>query len=154
MLSKSCTYGIWAVLYLSSVEDREYVPIREISHSLEIPFHFLTKILQLLAKAKIVETLRGSRGGVQLFRPPEQISLRDVIESIDGNGLFNDCVMGLPKCGEDHPCPLHSKWSEVQSKIREISEQTSFLDLAQRAKNTTWLNNDLLPDLGTMFTSQ
>jgi len=154
MLSKSCTYGIWAVLYLSSVEGKEYVPIREISDALKIPFHFLTKILQLLSRAKIVETLRGARGGVQLYRSPQRITLREVIESIDGPGLFINCAFGLPECGEDSPCPMHSEWKNVKNEIKRICEETTFYDLSIRANDSKWINNQYLPGINNFLSSK
>ena len=153
MLSKSCTYGIWAVLYLASVKNEEYVPIREISNALNIPFHFLTKILQLLAKAKIVESLRGAHGGVQLNKPSEQITLREVIVAIDGTGLFEDCAFGLSECGDENPCPVHSKWTNVRNEIKRICEQTDFDDLSQQAHEAKWINSGFIPGINKVLST-
>jgi Rrf2 family protein len=145
MLSMTCIYSIWAVLYLASVDDREYIPIREISEQMEIPFHFLTKILQLLAKADIVTSLRGAKGGVQLHGLSTEISLRDVIEAIDGPEIFTDCILGLEECNDENPCPLHDKWTGAKNEIKEMCEETSFHDLSVKALNTRWINNSRIP---------
>lgn len=142
-LSKSCLYGIWSTIYLASVTDKEYVPIREISEKLSIPFHFLTKILQALAKFNIVVSLRGANGGVTLARSPRDIKLRDVIEAIDGSDTFTACVLGLSQCDPTNPCPLHSKWVEIKDHIQLLAEQTSLKALAENADNTKWLNEPL-----------
>jgi len=141
----TCIYSIWAVLYLASVDDREYIPIREISEQMEIPFHFLTKILQLLAKADIVTSLRGAKGGVRLNGLSKKISLRDVIEAIDGPEIFTDCILGLEECNDENPCPLHDKWSSAKNEIIGMCEDTSFYDLSVNTMNTRWINNSGIP---------
>jgi Rrf2 family iron-sulfur cluster assembly transcriptional regulator len=151
MLSMTCIYSIWAVLYLASVDDREYIPIREISEQMEIPFHFLTKILQLLAKADFVTTLRGAKGGVQLNELSTEISLRDVIEAIDGPEIFTDCILGLNECNDENPCPLHDKWTSAKNEIEKICEKTSFHDLSVKALNTRWINNSSIPGFRKMI---
>lgn len=139
-LSKSCLYGIWATIYLASIKDRKYIPIREISKKLDIPFHFLTKILQALARSGIVLSLRGANGGVALANSPNKIHLKDVIVSIDGPGTFSGCVLGLSKCDEKNPCPIHERWSPIKNRIEELANKTSLLNLAENASKTKWLN--------------
>ena len=142
-LSKSCLYGIWATIYLASINDREFIPIREISDKLDIPFHFLTKILQLLAKADVVVSLRGANGGVSLAKNAEKIFLKDVIIAVDGSGTFSDCVLGLTKCDAKNPCPLHEKWSPIKDQVENLAFNTSLLALANNANKTKWLKNPM-----------
>ncbi len=142
-LSKSCLYGIWATIYLASVSDREYIPIREISEKLDIPFHFLTKILQALARSGIVLSLRGANGGVALANKPNKINLKDVIVAVDGSGTFTGCVLGLSKCDENNPCPLHERWSPIKNQVEELVVKTSLLTLAENARRTKWLNDPM-----------
>ncbi len=118
LLSKTCTYGLLATLFVATQKGkRDYVPIREISRQLNISFHFLTKILQRLTTHNIMNSHRGPNGGVRLARTPDQISLMDIIEALDGNKIFEGCVLGLPGCGETAPCPLHQSWSQSRDII-------------------------------------
>lgn len=142
-LSKSCLYGIWATIYLASVSEREYIPIREISENLDIPFHFLTKILQALARAGIVLSLRGANGGVALADKPEKIYLKDVIIAIDGAGTFSDCVLGISKCDANNPCPIHIRWNPIKKQLDELVVKTSLSILADSARKTKWLNDPI-----------
>ncbi|HQG45016.1 MAG TPA: Rrf2 family transcriptional regulator [bacterium] len=105
ILSRSCDHAIRASLYIALQADRAFVPIREIASALEISFHFLTKILQLLTQARIMASFKGPNGGVTLARPAAAISLKEIVLAIDGNRIFNGCMIGLDHCDDDHPCP-------------------------------------------------
>ena len=129
ILSKTCNYGIKAAIYVSLQEDRKYVPIREISGELNISFHFLTKILQILTKRNIMISFRGPRGGVSLARPAHSISLIEVIEAIDGPVIFHDCVLGLEHCGEDRPCPIHSRWEPIRESLKKLFQDASLASM-------------------------
>jgi Rrf2 family iron-sulfur cluster assembly transcriptional regulator len=123
--SKTCNYGVRAALYVATKDQQEFVSIREISEKLNISFHFLTKILQTLTQAGIVTSFRGPRGGVALAKSAREISLLDIVQTIDGKSLFTDCILGLNNCGEDKPCPLHNQWSTIRQNIHNILESTS-----------------------------
>jgi len=134
LLSKSCVYGIRASLYMATVAGREYMPIREISENLNISFHFLTKILQQLTGAGIMESFRGPNGGIRLTRPGTETRLIEIVVAIDGPELLTECALGLPGCGVAKPCPLHDKWAETRDSIREMLEETTLTELAKKAK--------------------
>ncbi len=82
LLSKTCSYGIRAAIYIAVQKDQQYVPIKEISETLKISFHFLTKILQILTKKGIIESIKGPGGGVGLRIDPSEISILDIIYAI------------------------------------------------------------------------
>jgi len=153
MLSQSCKYGIWAVLYMASDPDRDFISIREISNELKISFHFLTKILQSLTRAKIIVSMRGANGGVSLARPAKDINLHEIIVAIDGDDIFTSCVLGLPGCGNEKPCPLHNKWVDNREAVTGMCENTNLKDLALEAESTRWLNSDIFPGFHTIFKS-
>jgi Rrf2 family protein len=146
LLSKSCEYGLRAVVYLAARKDEQYVSIRDISDKLDISFHFLTKILQQLTSAKLLESFRGPKGGIRLRKPAEEINLREIVESIDGTELWTGCVLGLPGCGEQRPCPLHDEWVDRRNQIKEMLESMDLKELAERAIE----ENLRLSDEGTM----
>ncbi len=133
MLSRSCIYGLQAVLYLAAQERNRYVPIRQISDDLGLSHPFLTKVLQQLTRKGLMRSLKGPRGGVALAQPPEAVTLNAVIEAIDGPARFEGCILGIRGCGPGNPCALHKRWSPVQSEIQAIFTETSLLDLAGAA---------------------
>ncbi|TNE70637.1 Rrf2 family transcriptional regulator [bacterium] len=117
VLSKACTYGILATLYVAK-ENKEFVPIRELSDELHISFHFLTKILQQLTAQGLLISLKGPKGGVKLAKDPATITYYDVIRAIDGDEVFTECVLGLPGCGHEAPCPIHEFWSPTRDLLK------------------------------------
>ncbi len=134
LFSKGCSYAIRASLLVTTKEikdGRKFIPIRELSDELELSFHFLTKILQVLTEAKIMESFRGPNGGVGLARSAKDITLIDVIAAVDGMALFTDCALGLPGCGEKTPCPLHAAWAKRRQDLQKMFEKTTLAGLAK-----------------------
>lgn len=136
ILSRTCEYGLRAVLHVASMRgDRDYVPIREIAKKLGLSFHFLTKILQHLGDGGIVHSCRGPTGGVALARPAEGITLRMVIECIQGSDVFEQCVLGLRGCGRIRPCPLHDEWAKQRRRIEALFGGITVAALARGVKS-------------------
>lgn len=130
LLSKSCEYGLRATLFLASSGQKNYTSISEISDKLDISFHFLTKILQKLNAQGLLESFKGPNGGVKLAKPGDEIQLLEIVETIDGDDLFNECVLGLPGCGDKKPCALHNKWANHRESIKKMLGSTSLKALA------------------------
>ncbi len=128
--SKACNYGVRAALYVAMQDHQEFVSIKEISEKLNISFHFLTKILQTLTQNNIMTSFRGPKGGVALVKPAREISLLDIVHAIDGDSLFTACVLGLNKCGDDNPCPLHNQWIGIRQNIFNLLDTTSLYQVA------------------------
>lgn len=120
LLSRTCEYGIRAMVFLASKTPDEYRSVRNVSDELEISFHFLTKIFQQLTRAGLLRSYRGPNGGVKLSRSASSISLKDILIAIEGPELFTECVLGLPGCGEDRPCPMHQSWAKVRDDLEEM----------------------------------
>lgn len=125
LISKSCIYGVRSVLYLALQEDRSYVSIREISKKLNISFHYLTKILQTLNRTGIVNSTKGPKGGISFKIPPEKLTVFDVVDAIDSDEVFRECVLGLPDCSDENPCALHKifyrRKASLQNELKEVT---------------------------------
>ncbi|OGU14389.1 MAG: hypothetical protein A2X61_12920 [Ignavibacteria bacterium GWB2_35_12] len=125
LLSKSCLYGLRTAIYFAKHTENGYIPISEIAKELEIPPDFLAKILQKLTRKKLMNSLRGVKGGVKLGKPPGKISLYDIIQAIDGDNIFRKCFLGLEECSEETPCPLHDNWKEFRVNLSEMLKSSS-----------------------------
>lgn len=139
MLSNTCKYGIRAVIYLAlNNEDNKKIGIKEISSELNIPTPFLGKILQLLAKNKILNSTKGPHGGFSLAKPASEISLLNIIEIIDGLDLFNECLIGLSTCSasahDDVQCPIHHKYVPISNQIYNLFTNETIEKLANEIK--------------------
>lgn len=137
ILSKACVYGMRASLYLAAKEDDDngFISISRISEELDISRHFLTKILQELTQADLLESLKGPKGGVRLKQEADEIKLIEVVKSIDGLDILTECALGLPGCGEQKPCPIHDQWAEVRRELREMLENNTLADMAGKGKS-------------------
>lgn len=134
MLSKSCEYGLRATLFLASLDRDGYIPIGTISDELDISFPFLTKIFQQLNDADLLVSQRGPHGGVSLTKPAEEITLLDIVVAIDGTDLFEECVLGLPGCGDAQPCPLHDHWGEKREQVENMFRSMTLAEMAEKTQ--------------------
>lgn len=132
VLSKACSYGILATLYIAKKKNSQFISIKEISDDLNISFHFLTKILQTLTENGLLVSLRGPKGGVSLAKKPEDVTLLDIIIAIDGGELFTECILGLPGCGVAKPCPMHDYWSDVRGHLKDNFGDKSLSEISDR----------------------
>ena len=133
LLSKSCVYGLRAEIYVAiHTPERAYVPIREIAKELNLSFHFLTKIFQTLTEDGLLKSYRGPSGGVALGRPAQQVTLLDIVHSLEGRDLFRECILGLAHCGERRPCPLHKAWADLRGKLQVSLADASLKALADQ----------------------
>jgi len=108
---------------------REYISIQTISDELGIGFSFLTKVFQQLNEVGLLTSKRGPGGGVALTRPADAISLYEIVVAIDGDDLFEECVLGLPGCGEAEPCPLHAHWTEERDRMKATFQATTLSEV-------------------------
>ena len=86
-----------------------------ISHQLDVPKEFVSKVLQTLTKSGIVGSRKGKSGGFYLERHPGQIRLIDIVLAIDGLEVFHKCVLGFRGCSLEEPCPVHGKWGKLRA---------------------------------------
>lgn len=137
MLSNSCKYGIRALVYLASRHTRSNIGIREISGDLGLPSPFLAKILQQLAKHKILNSVKGPNGGFSLKKKPESITMLDIVKIIDGDNLFKNCLIHDGACSDVRKsrkaCPVHDDYSVIRSKIDGLFRNRTIADLARVA---------------------
>jgi len=141
MLSNSCKYGIRALIYLAGKpRDKTKTGIRQISADLGLPAPFLAKILQQLARRKILDSLKGPHGGFSLQKDPGKISLLDIVITIDGDDLFNNCIIHNSTCkcvdGDKDPCPVHDDYAELREQLISIFSRTNLNDLVRKAGTT------------------
>lgn len=128
-------YGLRASVQLAGKSDNVYITIRELSEDLNISFFFLTKVLQRLTEAEILESYKGPNGGVRLLKPAKEVTFLDVVIAIDGFSSLNECALGLPGCGVMKPCPLHDQWSTLKENMMNVMQNITMDELARRKRN-------------------
>jgi Rrf2 family protein len=123
IFSKTCEYAVRAVFFIAQhTADGSRVGIKEIAVNIDSPEHFLAKILQDLSKKGIVQSVKGPNGGFYLDAQSLSRPLSDVIEAVDGGGIFRDCGLGLKECSSKNPCPLHHDFLDVRNRLQNMLE--------------------------------
>ena len=145
MLSNSCRYGIRAILYIASKQQGdEKTGIKQISKDLDLPTPFLAKILQQLAKQKILKSLKGPHGGFSLLRDPKKITLLDIVKTIDGEEIFTNCIIHNTTCTcvdkRKDPCPLHENYSKVREELINLFSTTTVHELVMNKDAQSRIN--------------
>jgi Rrf2 family protein len=119
MLSASCHYGLQAMLYIAChSEHNKNVDLKSIVSAQLIPSHYLSKILQLLVRQKLLVSMKGPTGGYQLAREADSIQLLDVIEAIDGLDAFKKCGIFNGSCNKENPCSIHNEFRKSMNDIK------------------------------------
>jgi Rrf2 family protein len=106
------------------------VMVDEIAREMATPKSFLAKILQKLVKAGVVQSFRGVKGGFRLNRAPEDISLLDVIEAVEGAIALNACAIDNTVCGFSSTCAVHPIWIKLREEFNQLLKRHNFADIA------------------------
>lgn len=130
--SKPCEYAIRALSYLAA-NPRTTARADEMARAEGLPPPILAKILQELVRKGLLASQRGPGGGFRLARRPELITLRDIVAAIDGLDQFVECAVGLDRCSDDSPCPVHQRWKPVRAHFMQFLETTT-LDAMAKAR--------------------
>lgn len=125
LFSRKCEYALQGILYLAERAGDGNISAIEIAKDLGISREFISKTLQSLVKHDIVISTRGKAGGFSLAVQPEKMSLLDIVLIVDGNSVFETCVLGLPTCGSDSPCPVHEQWGPIRENARDMLARTT-----------------------------
>ncbi len=124
-LTREGDYAIRVMVDLATQARERPVPRASIRSRQDVPAAYLGKIVQTLARAGLVRTQPGAGGGVRLSVPPETITLRRVIEAVEGPIALNRCVTKPSGCSRDRFCRVHPVWLRLQALVlRELDAVT------------------------------
>lgn len=126
VFSKTCEYAMRAVFFIAHrTASGGKVGLKEIADGISSPEYFLAKILQDLSKREIVQSTKGPNGGFYIDSENLKRPLSQVVEAVDGNGIFIGCGLGLKYCSESNPCPLHNQFKEIRNQIYQMLSTTT-----------------------------
>jgi Rrf2 family protein len=129
--SRSAEYAIRAFVHLATVPEGKYAMVKQIAAEAEIPSHFLAKILQQMARKGFLRSSKGPTGGFCLRQPASEITLVQLVETIDGLAEYNRCPSGMAECNDQAPCGMHDAWKALRSRIMDYLERTTIEDVAK-----------------------
>jgi len=132
MFSRSCEYALQSILYITlHSKNGNAIGLKQISKSQKVPLHFLGKVLQQLVKHKILNSVKGPNGGFTLNIAPDKLRLMQIVDTIDGLAIFERCGIGLKKCSDNTPCPIHFEYKKVKDRIRNFLTDKTLAELCQ-----------------------
>lgn len=124
MISQTAEYALRAMVFLANRDSA--ATGQEIAEATKVPPGYLSKIMQLLVKARLANSQRGIGGGFVLSKRPSEISILDVINAVDPIERIITCPLGMPTHGFNL-CPLHKRLSEATAHV-EAAFAASKLD--------------------------
>jgi Rrf2 family protein len=127
-ISGTTQYALRAVLFVAEHGSEEPVRVDAIAAALNVPRNYLSKTLHTLARAGILRSGRGPRGGFQLAGQPNEISLARVAAPFDDLGS-RTCLLGRAACGWKNPCSVHPHWEAVSNALQSFFRDTTIADL-------------------------
>ena len=134
-LSTEVDYAVRAVFELARHDPGAVLHTCDIAAAQHVPSSRLAKVVHDLARAGLVRTQRGQRGGVMLARPAARISVREVYEAVEGPILLCRCRQRVEPCGDD-VCDTHEFWSGVETLLTEELQSVTFAALADSRRRT------------------
>jgi Rrf2 family protein len=133
-IARHTDYATRLVLHLAALEQGALVPIAEIAARRLLPTAFVRRVVGTLAKAGIVETVRGAHGGVRLGRKASAISLLDIVRAMEGGVALNRCVETHEACPFTSTCPVHDAWTSATRSLERQLHATRLSTLAARLR--------------------
>lgn len=118
-------------LAVNASEDKK-LDIKNIATELNIPQHFTSKILQQLCKQGLLSSIKGPGGGYFLSKNNLETPLIKVIECLDGASVLDTCILGLPQCDQENPCPLHKQYMSFKSSLFLMMRDQNLDELAKK----------------------
>ena len=124
-------YAIRALTYMAAREDQETpASAADVAAAENIPPYYLAKVMQDLARADLLNSVRGRGGGFVLKHAPEEIRVIDIIEAVESiRRLTTECVLGLDECSDEVSCPLHDTWSKFREELLASFTELTLADM-------------------------
>jgi len=133
MFNKETEYALRGLVYIQMQNNNSLRPgIDEIATAIKAPRFFVAKILQRMVRQGFLISVKGKGGGFFFDKERPDLTIKDVITSIQGDGIITGCGFGLSHCSNDNPCPLHEKYAPVREAIDNLVSTETIQSLAAK----------------------
>lgn len=136
-LSTESRYAVLALTVLAREPSGTVIEAGAVAERADVPTAFLAKIFAKLTRHGILISHRGRVRGYELARPADELTLKALLEAIDGPDLFERCVFWTETCDADNPCPLHPAWQHLRPTITAAMEGTTLAQVSEEAVRTS-----------------
>jgi Rrf2 family transcriptional regulator, iron-sulfur cluster assembly transcription factor len=131
-ISRKTEYAVRGLIHLARQPGDKFILLREIGKATRTSPVFLAKIFQVLNNAGLVESSRGAVGGFRLAKRPERISLKEVLEAVEGPVQVNECVVDGRSCDFSRKCSAHAAWKKVRKVIDSTLKDITLKEIARK----------------------
>ena len=128
-ISTKGRYGLRILIDLATHDPAKPRLIRDIARSQQISEKYISRLVIDLRRAKLIRSVRGVNGGFHLAKRPDEITLLEILETMEGPISVVDCVRSPEKCGRQHLCPARDIWVELNDGIRELTKKITLDDI-------------------------
>lgn len=137
MFSKATEYALRATIYIAQRSTDGNKPgLAEIAKAIDSPRSFTAKILQQLTRDnKIVSSVRGPNGGFFLSENAKRLPVRAILDTMGEDDVLEKCVLGLKKCSENQPCPMHNQFKSIRQQLIKLFAKNTIKELAADIKD-------------------
>ena len=126
MISQTAEYALRAMVYLADQAGQPRTTA-QIAEYTQVPASYLAKVMQGLSRARLVTSQRGLNGGFHLNRPPEQLTVLEIVNAVDPIRRFHECPLGLPS--HTQLCPLHDRLDSAAAMVEKSFADTTVAQL-------------------------
>ena len=131
-LSRASDYSVRILVQLAKVRDK--ATNASLAKELRIAPAYLVKLVRELARRRLVRTIKGKGGGVEILQDPKKITLLDVVELNEGPLVLSDCLFDAKYCDQSASCGLKIKIAVVQRELKRILGKTTIADLIDKRR--------------------
>ncbi len=119
LYSKNCSYALKALSALPLDAINGSFTATWLCQKADVPESFTRKALQTLSQAGYLRTVTGPKGGYTFIKHPKDISILELIKVLEGEDVYDECILGLHTCNDDMPCPMHHTWKGMKARMQK-----------------------------------
>lgn len=144
MFTKACENAIRAVLIITTKgKANKKLSVQQIAKAIDSPLAFTAKILQTLSREGLVESVKGPNGGFYIDPQAKPVTLIQIVRAMGEEKVLTTCGLGLKKCSDQEPCPIHHQVKAYKNQIIKVLHQKTVQDLMKDlADGKTFLRNN------------
>lgn len=130
-ITRQTDYGIVLLCSMAIRPADEVLAARDAAESTGLPLPMVSKILKSLARAGILASHRGVKGGYSLARRPDRVTVEEIVRALEGPIHITECTHGPGHCEQEKGCPTKVNWHRINVAIRSALEAVTLADMAQ-----------------------
>jgi FeS assembly SUF system regulator len=128
-LTKGTDYGIRILAHLARGEKGATHNAREVAEDLQLPIPMVSKVMKSLARAGVLDSHRGAKGGFSLSRRPQELNVADMIAALEGPVALTECQIGPALCQHQDSCSVQEPWNVINRSVQNALATITLSDL-------------------------